>query len=94
MSLRFSVYSNKPKNIEEIPWNIDTGGSNHIICDASLYSSIETQVHHSVSFPNGEKIKVTHVGTVKLTETLILNEVLGVPSFSFNLLFAKKFAQS
>ena len=40
--------------------------------------------------PNGEKVTVTHIGTIQITSTLILENVLYVPSFSFNLILVSK----
>ena len=67
MSSCLSTYSNKLKIVKETPWIIDTGASYRIICDASLYSSLDAQIYHSVSLPNGEKTVVMHTGIVKLT---------------------------
>ena len=42
--------------------------------------------HISVKLPNGESVLVTHVGQVHLSSDLILDNVLCIPSFSFNLI--------
>ncbi|MBN8105820.1 hypothetical protein J0J22_23655, partial [Vibrio vulnificus] len=39
----------------------------------------------SVSLPNQSRVSVTHIGTVHLTESLILSNVLYVPFFTYNL---------
>ena len=52
----------------------------------SVFSSITCVSNSFVHLPNGEKALVTHIGTVHLTETLILTDVLCVPSFTFNLI--------
>lgn len=40
MTLCLYVYSNKPKNALNTPWIIDTGASDHISCDKSLYDTM------------------------------------------------------
>ena len=47
-----------------------------------------------VQLPNGELAQVTHIGTVVLSSSLILKNVLCVPSFSFNLLSISSLTQS
>lgn len=39
-----------------------------------------------VTLPNGYKVKVTKIGDVHFSPTLILYKVLFVPSFKFNLI--------
>ena len=46
-----------------------------------------------MNLPNGEIALVTHVGTVKITEKLVLYDVLCVPPFSFNLISVSKLAK-
>ena len=38
-----------------------------------------------ITLPNGYKVKVTQIGKVILASNIILNEVLYVPSFKYNL---------
>ena len=40
--------------------------------------------------PNGEQSKIVHIGTVQLTPTLVLTNVLHVSDFQFNLLSVSK----
>ena len=47
-----------------------------------------------VQLPNGESAQVTHIGTVVLSSSLILKNVLCVPSFTFNLLSVSTLTQS
>ena len=71
-------------------WIIDTGATDHMICSQSLFSSITAVVSKSVRLPNGQFASVTHVGTIKITEFLVLTNVLCIPSFSFNLISVSK----
>ncbi len=48
----------------------------------------------NVTLPNGISVLVTHIGTIKLTPTLELTNVLCVPSFDFNLISISKLTSS
>jgi hypothetical protein len=61
---------------------------------SSLFTTITTIVSTHVNLLNGSKAFVTHIGTIKLSENLILTGVLCVPSFSFNLISACKFLKN
>ena len=52
----------------------------------SFFKSITSIVNLVVNLPNGHKAVVTHIGTIQLTSTLNLFNVLCVPTFSFNLI--------
>jgi len=72
------------------PWIIDTGATDHMINCPSLFTTITAVVSTFVKLPNGSVVPVTHIGTVVISESLILTEVLCVPSFTFNLISASK----
>jgi hypothetical protein len=71
-------------------WIIDTGATDHMVCSVSLFTSITALVSHRVKLPNGSFAEVTHIGTIQISEHLILTNVLCVHSFSFNLISASK----
>ena len=77
----------KPRNI---PWIIDTGATNHMTCSTSCFTNINASISYSLKLPNGHNVPVTHTGTIQLTKSILLADVLCVPSFSFNLLSTKK----
>ncbi|XP_018856817.2 uncharacterized protein LOC109019046 [Juglans regia] len=64
----------------QIPWIIDTGATDHMICCTSLYTSEPTKISFYVKLPNGNQALVTHRGMVQLTPTIILKNVLCIPS--------------
>ena len=74
-------------------WVMDTGASDHIVCFVSLFQSYTIVSHYVVELPNGESAHVTHIGIVKFSNSLILEHVLCVPSFSFNLLSVSQLTQ-
>ena len=73
---------------------MDTGASDHIICSISFFQTYTTVANCVVELPNGELAHVTHIGTVKLSNFLILEHLLCVPSFSFNLLSVSQLTHS
>jgi len=80
----FSHSSKRP------PWIVDTGATDHMVCSISFFTTITATISTTVHLPNGAVALVTHIGTIKLSETLILTGVLYVPSFTFNLISASK----
>ncbi|CAN1766563.1 hypothetical protein LINPERHAP1_LOCUS9993 [Linum perenne] len=66
-------------------WVLDTGATDHIICDLALYDSYSSITNVSVQLPNGDKMFATHQGTIRLG-SLLLQNVLHVPVFSLNLI--------
>ena len=67
-------------------WVIDTRAIDHIVCIVNLLSSITAVTQSIVELPNGETTSVKHIGTITLSSSLTLHNVLCVPSFTFNLL--------
>lgn len=49
-------------------------------------TTITSIVQTYVTLPNREQAMVTHIGTIRISPTLTLIDVLCVPSFSFNLI--------
>lgn len=73
-------------------WIFDSCASEHMTFDKSiLFDIIALTQPLTVNLPNSFKIKVTHAGKVSLFPDMILDRVLYVPSFKFNLLFVHKF---
>ena len=66
-------------------WVLDISATDHFVCSVDLLTSITTTRKSLVQLPNGELAQVTHIGTVVLSSSLILNNVLCVPSFTFNI---------
>ena len=59
-----------------------------------VFSSFTCVSNSYVYLPNGEMVLVTHIGIVHLNDTLILTDVLCVPSFAFNLISISKLNKS
>jgi hypothetical protein len=71
-------------------WIIDTGATDHMVCSLSFFTTITTTTSKFVKLPNGQLASVTHICTVRIFASLILTDVLCVPSFSFNLISSSK----
>ncbi|KAI4296906.1 hypothetical protein L6164_036825 [Bauhinia variegata] len=71
-------------------WILDSGATNHITCQFDAFTTYMPVSNWFVSLPNGTNVQVTHIGTVALSSTLVLQHVLFVPSFSFNLISVSK----
>ncbi|KAK3023605.1 hypothetical protein RJ639_044065 [Escallonia herrerae] len=79
---------------ERIPWIIDTGATNHITCDPdSLLGAVPNSHIPHVQIPNGDSIPMQSLGRINLSGELILEQVLGVKGFCFNLLSVSKLAR-
>lgn len=72
-------------------WIVDTGATNHMCANHNLMHNLHSIVYPvSVSFPNGNKLLVTHKGSVALTPNLHIHDVFYVPSFHYDLLSVSK----
>ena len=70
------------------PWVLDSGATDHITGNKSLFSSLSTSGHlPSITMANGSKVSSHGVGTVHLFPSLPIDNVLYVPGSPFNLLF-------
>ena len=78
----------------ESNWVIDIGATDHMVCSLTLFTSVTSYHNSIVEFPNGEYALVTHTGTIKVSDSLTLFNVLCVPSFSFNLISVSKLTSS
>ena len=89
INLSHSVFSAQVVNrriYDKWTWVLDTGATDHFVCSVDLLTSITATIQSLVHLPNGESAQVTHIGTIVLSPSLTLTNVLCVPSFSFNLL--------
>jgi hypothetical protein len=75
-------------------WVIDIGATDHMIITTQFYTSMHHVDNISVNLPNGQSVLVTHIGSVQVTPTLLLTDVLCVPSFDFNLISVSKLTSS
>ena len=96
-NLEHSIFSAKTVNREafsSIDWVIDTGVTDHMVHSITYFTSITSTLNTHVNLPNGEITLVTHIGTIKIIEKLVLYNVFCVPSFSFNLISVSQLSKS
>lgn len=70
-------------------WILDSGATDHIVSDVSFLSSAKP-FNAVLHLPNGTTAPITHIGDVTFTSSLILTDVLCVPSFQCNLVSISK----
>ncbi|KAK4402749.1 Retrovirus-related Pol polyprotein from transposon RE1 [Sesamum angolense] len=76
-------------------WIIDTGATNHICGDITLFQSYTTPTHNQfIILPDGSKKIVMYTGTIQLSTTIVLDHVLYIPGFSVNLLSVSQLCAS
>ncbi|XP_048635048.1 uncharacterized protein LOC125608656 [Brassica napus] len=67
-------------------WIIDSGATTHVCSDLARFSDLSTVTGVTVSLPNGHKEPISHIGSIIVSPTITLHNVLYVPSFRFNLI--------
>ena len=95
ITLRHSVFSAQVVNMTAFngdTWVIDIGATDHIVHSVHLFTNF-TAISTNVELLNGETAMVSHIGSISLSATLVLHNVLCVPSFSFNLLSVSQLTQ-
>jgi len=72
-------------------WILDSGAIDHMTYISDHLLEIKQLTEHSnITLPNGHFSEISYIGKVKLSSTLVLNEVLYVPLFKYNLLSVPK----
>ena len=97
LSMQHSVFAVNPVNktaFNSETWVLDIGAIDHIIHSITLFTKITSSISTFVQLPNSEKVTVTQIGTIQVTSTLVLENFLCVPSFSFNLISVSKLTKS
>ena len=72
---------------------MDIGATNHISKTLPILNKTNMK-HTFVELPNGEKTKIDSIGSVKMSNSITLTDVLYVPDFKFNLLSISQLTQS
>ena len=78
--------SSLQKSLSPDAWIIDTGASSHVCSDLAMFRELIPVSGVTVTLPNGTRVSITHTGTICITKTIILHNVLHVPDFKFNLI--------
>ena len=73
------------------PWIVDFGASDHMIGNATLFhTSSPSFGNFMVRIVDGSLSKVAGIGSVAITDDLILKSILFVPNLTCNLLSISK----
>ncbi|XP_060188771.1 uncharacterized protein LOC132617712 [Lycium barbarum] len=78
-------------NIDSFSWILYSGATQHITYNKSILSNLKLLPKPvMVKLSNSYRVKVTHSVTITILPKLVLDNVLYVPSFKFNLLSVQK----
>lgn len=73
-------------------WIIDSGASEHMCFDSNAFVSLTPlRIPLHINLPNSFKVTVTHIGRVYFLPDYVLENVLYVATFKYNLLSINKF---
>lgn len=75
-------------------WILDTGAIDHICPSLSFFTFFTLIKHVVFNLPNGTKLVSYYSGSIHLTPSLILTNVLYLPSFHCNLISITKLTYS
>jgi len=76
-------------------WVLDSGATDHITGNKSLFSSLSTSSHlPSITMANDYKVSSHGIGTIHLFSFLPIDNVLYVPGSPFNLLSVSRLTSS
>ncbi|XP_074298861.1 uncharacterized protein LOC141629822 [Silene latifolia] len=73
-------------------WIIDTGTSNHVTGDLSLFTETTIIPPRAVGLPNGKRILASKMGTIYINAFISLRRVLFVPNLTCNLISVSQLA--
>lgn len=76
------------------PWILDTGATDHICSSLDWFVSYEKIKSISVTLPNGNSVEAHFTGKVQLSDNLLIENVLYLPQFSFNLISVSKLSEA
>ncbi|XP_076941528.1 uncharacterized protein LOC143611121 [Bidens hawaiensis] len=90
----FCFTSGLSTDSDESTWVVDSGANQHMIMnDKNVFNQIDvTEFNIKIKHPNGSNALVTKIGSVKLSNNVILNDVFVVPEYNVNLLSVYKLA--
>ena len=75
-------------------WILDSGASEHMSSKQHILHDLTPLIYPiMVNLPNGARVKVTHMGKLTISSALVLNNLLFLPYFKFNLLSIKKLCE-
>ena len=73
------ILSTSTSNLLHDCWLLDSGASIHISCSLHHFRSYQLVYDKTVTLPNNDVIPILAIGSVCLTNTLILHNVAYIP---------------
>ncbi|KAL2939464.1 Retrovirus-related Pol polyprotein from transposon RE1 [Bienertia sinuspersici] len=73
-------------------WLLDSGATDHVCSSLDFFVDFHPvhRLHNTITIPDGRKVEVKHKGLVKLNNQVVLQDVLHVPEFKYNLISVHK----
>lgn len=75
-------------------WIIGTKASCHVVNSMNKFNNVRLINNRNVILPNEEQLIMTHLGDVHLSKNIILYDIMFIPSFQYNLIFATKLTKA
>lgn len=67
-------------------WIIDSGATHHVAHNKDLFFDFSASISTSVTLPTGLGVQIAGIGSIRLSDSLTLKNVLYLPDFRLNLL--------
>ncbi|CAO2821171.1 unnamed protein product [Amaranthus hypochondriacus] len=81
-------------DVNQETWIIDSGVSDHMTGSIDLLiNPIHQHQHSTINLPNGQSSVISHKGSVSISPSLTLKDVLHIPTFKHNLLSVQKLSR-
>ena len=71
-------------------WILDSSATNHICSSLNFFTTYRSIPHVSITLPNGSQVYSTMAGMVYFSNNLVLDHMLYLPHFAFNLISITK----
>lgn len=85
------VLASGDAHVPDDSWIIDSGATHHVSHSSSLFSQLTPLTDTFVTLPSGMSESIVGIGSVSLSDKIVLRNVLFVPAFRFNLLSVSSF---
>ena len=87
-----NVYKSKEVLKPYFSWIIDTGATDHMCSNSSLFLFMNKLPHPIlIGLPDGHTATVSYVGDIQIHPNIILHGVFFLPCFKYNLVSINKF---
>jgi hypothetical protein len=75
-------------------WILDSGAIDHMVCSPTTLTQSYPIHGHTVQLHDDSYASITHIGLMIFSPSLVLHNVLCVPTFHFNLIFVHTLCQT